>query len=320
VGRPVDIPYNASVAPICPWPWSARRIRRELTAFDPDVLHAHEPFSPSTSLFAIRASAAPVVATFHSGAERARLYDLAAPVLRREARRIDVRVAVSRAAAAFAGRRIGGAFRIVGNGVDVDRFRTATAADLGIDTGRAVLFVGRLDERKGFPTAVAAFERLAREDAGLHLVVVGDGPDRVAVDALPAPIRSRVRMLGHVRNDHLPPITAACHAFVAPSIGGESFGIVLVEAMAAGLPVVASDVPGYDEVVSDGLDGLLVPPRDPRGVAAGLRTVLSDPALAGRLAAAARERAAAFAWPRVAGHLLACYREAIERHRGSRPG
>jgi phosphatidylinositol alpha-mannosyltransferase len=248
------------------------------------------------------------VATFHSGAERSRLFDLAAPVLRRVAERIAIRVAVSRAAARFAGSRIGGAFRIVPNGVDVTRFATAEPADLG--PGTKVLFVGRLDERKGFRVAVEAFGRLAADRPDLHLVVVGDGPERSALGVLPAEIRARVRPLDTVPNAELHPIEAACDLYIGPALGGESFGVVLIEAMAAGLPVVASDIPGYDEVVTHDVDGLLVPPGDPGALARAAGSVLDDPARARRLGAVARTRARVFDWPVVVGQLEALYAEA----------
>ncbi|HEX6132292.1 MAG TPA: glycosyltransferase family 4 protein, partial [Actinomycetota bacterium] len=233
VGRPVDVRFNRANAPIDPRPWSWRRLRAVLGEARPDVVHVHEPFAPSTSLWATLASPAPVVATFHSGVPSSVAYDVAAPVLRRVARRIRVRVAVSRAAATVAARRIGGRFEIVPNGVDVARFRDARPADLG--PGRKLLFVGRLDARKGFPVAVAAFERLARAGGDVRLVVAGDGPDRGAVAALPRTIRDRIAMLGSVPNADVPAIDAACDVYLGASIGGESFGIVVVEAMAAGL-------------------------------------------------------------------------------------
>src|SRR6185436_1217734 len=127
------------------------------------------------------------------------------------------------------------------NGVDVGRWGTAEPADLG--PGRKLLFVGRLDARKGFPVAVGAVERLAPGRDDLRLVVAGDGPERDAVDTLPTLLRARVMMLGAVPNTELPPIHAACDLYLGPSTGGESFGIVVVEAMAAGLPVVVSDTP-----------------------------------------------------------------------------
>jgi phosphatidyl-myo-inositol alpha-mannosyltransferase len=309
VGGPLDVPYNASNAPISPWPATRRAVRRALHAFEPEVVHAHEPLTPSASMFATLASRAPVVATFHSGATRSRLFDLAAPALRRVAARITTRIAVSEAAAAFAKARVGGAFVIVPNGVDVARFASASSADLG--AGRKVLFVGRLDERKGFPTMVRAFERLARDRGDVALVVIGDGSDRAAVDDLPSELRERVRLLGAVPNAEIHPILAGCDVYAGPSVGGESFGVVLVEAMAAGLPVIASDIPGYREVIHHDLDGLLVPPRDPDALASALAAVLDDPALAGRLAAAGKERAAGFDWDVVAGRLEAVYRDAV---------
>lgn len=311
VGRPIDVPYNRSTAPICPSPASARRVGEALRAFEPDVVHAHEPLTPSTSMFAMRGAAragVPVVATFHSGASRALLFDLAAPILRRMARAIAIRVAVSEAAAGFARRRIGGRFRVIPNGVDVGRFRNAEPADL--PPGRRVLFVGRLHARKGFPVAVDAFARLAARFDDVLLVGAGEGEDRRAVTGLPAEARGRVVLLGHVPNADLPPIHAACDLLVAPSRGGESFGIVVAEAMAAGLPVVASDIPGYREVVRDGVDGLLVPPGDPVALAEGCARILSDASLARRLAEGGRARAETFSWDRVVGDLEAAYEEA----------
>jgi phosphatidyl-myo-inositol alpha-mannosyltransferase len=308
VGSPVDIPYNASNAPIDPRPWAVRRLADEFRRFGPDVVHAHEPLTPSTSMWATLASPAPVVATFHSGATRSRLYDLAAPVLRRVARRLAIRIAVSETAAAFARRRIGGAFEIVPNGVDVARFMDAEPADLG--PGTKLLFVGRLDERKGFPTAVEAFAHLAPAFDDLRLVVVGDGPDRDALDAFDPALRARTVMLGAVPNVDLPPISAGCDLFLGTAVGGESFGVVLVEAMAAGLPVVASDIDGYREVVRDGLDGLLVPPRDPGAVAEAAGRILRDRSVAGQLKDAGRQRARTYDWDLVVDELEACYSRA----------
>ena len=308
VGRPVDVPYNASNAPIDPRPWAMRQVRDDLRRFAPDVVHAHEPLTPSTSMWATLTSGVPVVATFHSGATRSRLYDLAAPVLRRIARRIQVRVAVSEAAAAFAGSRIGGAFEIVPNGVEVERFTGARPADLG--PGTNLLFVGRLDERKGFPTAVEAFRHLARTRDDLRLVVAGDGPDRAVLEGLAPELRERITMLGSVPNVDLPPIHAACDLFLGASVGGESFGVVLVEAMAAGLPVVASDIPGYREVVRDGVDGLLVPPRDPAAAAVAVMRILDNAALGERLRAAGVERARTYDWSAVTARLTAIYERA----------
>ena len=311
VGRPIDLPYNASNAPIDPRPWSRYRVREEIRRFRPDVVHAHEPLTPSTSMWAtLEAGRAPVVATFHSAATRSRLFDLAAPALRRFARRLAVRMAVSDAAAGFARTRIGGVFEIVPNGVDVERFAEAVPADLG--PGRKALFVGRLDERKGFPTAVAAFARMARGHPDLRLIVVGDGPDRGVSAALPPAERERVVHVGALPNEEVPAYYRACDLYLGAAVGGESFGMVLVEAMAAGLPVVASDIAGYREVVRDGVEGLLVAPKDPGALAAAAGRILDDPSLASRLGAAGRARALTYDWALVATQIEDIYQRAAD--------
>ncbi|HEY6677962.1 MAG TPA: glycosyltransferase family 4 protein [Actinomycetota bacterium] len=309
VGRPVEVPYNRSTAPIDPRPWSVRPVRRLLLAFRPDVVHTHEPFTPSTSMWAMLSSRAPVVATFHAGAERSLLFDLATPVLRIMARNIDVRIAVSERAAAFARARLGGEFRVVPNGLDVASFAASEPADL--DPGRRLLFVGRFDRRKGFPVAVEAFRLLVERHPDIRLIVAGDGKERAAADRLKPPVRDRVTMLGTVPRDQLPRYFAACDLLVAPSLSGESFGYVLLEAMAAGLPVVASRIPGYDEVVRDGREGFLVPPGNPRAVADAAAKVLDDPALAQTMGHAGRATAARYDWGVVAEEIEAAYREAL---------
>jgi phosphatidyl-myo-inositol alpha-mannosyltransferase len=310
VGRPVDVRYNRSNAPIDPRPWARRAVRLELRRFGPDVVHVHEPLAPSTSMWATLVTTAPVVATFHSAAERSRLFDAAAPLLRRVAARIAIRVAVSASAAAFARERIGGRFEIVPNGTDVSRFADAPAADVG--PGTKLLFVGRLDLRKGFPVALAAFAYLGSRE-NLHLIVVGDGPQRSAVQDLPDGLRARVTMLGVVPHGALPTYHAACDVYLGPALGGESFGMVLVEAMAAGLPVVASSIGGYRDVVRDGVDGLLVPPKDPIALGRAVARILDDGALAERLRAAGRARARTFDWTNVAPRLEAIYEDAVDR-------
>jgi phosphatidyl-myo-inositol alpha-mannosyltransferase len=308
-GTPIEIPYNGSTAPIDPRPWRAGEIRRALRRFGPDVIHVHEPLVPNSSMWAVLVARAPVVATFHSGADRSRLFDAAAPALRLVARRIAARVAVSERAAAVVRARVPGAFRIVPNGIDVRAFAEAAPADLGPD--RKVLFVGRLHPRKGFPVAVDAFARLARSHADARLVVAGAGAEASALGRLPPEPRERVTMLGGVDHRALPAIERACDVFVAPSLGGESFGVVLLEPMAAALPVVASRIPGYDEVLRDGETGLLVPPGDAAALADAAGRLLDDPALADRLAATARERVERYDWEVVAGQLEEIYRSVL---------
>jgi len=315
VGRPVRVPYNGSIAPICPWPSSARRVARGLDEFRPDVVHVHEPLVPGTGMFATRKREEPVVATFHAYADRAIMLSLMAPLLRPVWRRLSARIAVSEAAASFVARRFhGDRVRVIPNGVETEEFARAEPARL--PQGRKVLFVNRLDPRKGFATMVDAFRRLATTHQDLVLVVAGDGPDRGALRRLSPPLRGRVIMLGNVPHDRLPSFHAACDVFCAPATGRESFGIVLIEALAAGLPVVASDIPGYREVVRDGVDGLLTPARDAQAVAAAVARILEDAELSKRLSEAGRETANRYSWDTVAGEIEAVYLDVVSQKRG----
>ena len=308
VGRPIRIPYNESVAPIALSPQAYRSTRTAVARFRPDVVHVHEPFVPGPSMFSAFLSTVPVVATFHAYADRSRLLAAAAPVLRRVWKRLSMRLAVSTAAASFVEGPMGErGMRIVPNGADVEMFASAQPAQL--PEGRRILFVNRLDPRKGFRVMVEAFRELAAERSDAILVVAGDGADRVALRELPIETRSRVVMLGNVPHDELPPYHAAAEVFCAPATGRESFGIVLVEAMAAGLPVIASDIPGYREVVRDDIEGILVPPRDPAALARSLRDVLDDADLAKRLGEGGRQRARRYSWDTVAGEIEDIYRE-----------
>jgi phosphatidylinositol alpha-mannosyltransferase len=310
VGRPIRVPYRGTVAPIAPL--SYRRTRGALTEFRPDVVHVHEPLTPSASMFAALASRAPVVATVHAYLDRSIAMELAAPLLRRVWKRVAVGVAVSEAAASFLRRALPGAvLEIVPNGVDLARFSGAVPrADL--PAGRRILWVNRLDAQKGFPIALAAFSKVLVEVPEATLVVVGEGKDREALKLLTGPVLARVEMRGAVPNEQVPSYLAAGDVFVSPAVGQESFGIALVEAMAAGLPVVATDIPGYREVVSNDVEGLLVPPRDPEALAAGLVRVLGSPELAARLGGAGQERARTFDWPIVVDRLEVLYGRAIE--------
>jgi phosphatidylinositol alpha-mannosyltransferase len=310
VGRPIRIPYNGSVAPVALGPGSARRVREELRSFHPDVVHAHEPLTPSTSMFATLWAEAPVVGTFHAYADRALLFSAAAPILRPVWDRLAARLAVSRAAAEFVELRFGGELvRIVPNGADVDLFAGAEPADL--PPGRRILFVNRLDPRKGFGVMIDAFASIVAEEPEALLVVAGDGAERDAVERLAGPIRERVVMLGNVPHGELPSYHAACEVFCGPAVGRESFGIVLVEAMAAGLAVVASDIPGYREVVRHQVEGLLVPPRDPEDLAEAVVGLLRDRRRAQALGRAGRDRAARYSWDAVVAELESVYGEVV---------
>lgn len=310
MGRPIPVRVNGSVARVCISPRSSRVVRKALETFAPDIIHVHDPLAPSTSMLAVRHANAPVVATFHSYFARdhfeGRVYTAIAPLLRPIWRRIDARIAVSEAALESVCSRMGRAdVQIVPNGADIDVFATARAAHL--PAGRKLLFVGRLEPRKGFPVAVRAFAELAPEYPDLRLVVVGDGAEKHAVNDLPPALRSRVHMMGKVSYEALPTYHQGSDIFISPATGSESFGIVLVEAMAAGLPLVASDIAGYREVARHGKEGLLVTPSDPTALAQGVRVLLDDPAFAARLGDNGYRRSRAFAWDRIIDRLEVVY-------------
>jgi phosphatidylinositol alpha-mannosyltransferase len=305
---------NGSVAPICFSPKSSRVVRRALREFRPDVIHVHEPLNPSTSMLGVLRANAPVVATFHANVPRGTLqstaYAAMTKLLRPVWEKIDVRLAVSEAARQSVCSRMGeGGVRIVPNGANVEVY--ASAAPARLPAGRVLLFVGRLERRKGFPVAVAAFKRLARRHADLRFVVVGDGADRDAVSTLPPDALARVHMLGRVSSEELPGYFRAADIFLAPSTGSESFGIVLVEAMAAGKPVVASDIPGYRDVTRHGVEGLLVPPGDVAAVATAVERLLGDRRLASALGRRGAARARHFAWDSIVDELEEIYADAV---------
>lgn len=313
VGGSVGVPFNASVAPIALDPRVLRRVRRALGDLRPDVVHVHEPVVPMVALAAVTSRVAPTVATFHAWSDDGRLYRAAGPVARRILRRVRERIAVSSAAAAFHAAALGipeGRFRVIPNGVDVERFRgampfTSMAAP-------SLLFVGRLEPRKGLSDLVRAFVLLKADHPDLRLYVVGDGPERDACQALlPTRLRSDMVFLGRVANDELPRIYASATVYVSPARGGESFGIVLAEAMAAGTPVVASDLPGYRSVATDDVNARLVTPGDGPALAAAIGALLTNPARARALAAQASRDVERLDWSQVAAAVRATYLRAL---------
>ena len=322
IGTSTAVPFNGSVAPICVQPRGLHLVRQALLQFQPDIVHVHEPMVPAVSLGAVWFAPVPVVATFHAhcppSLDRS-IYSLAARLLRRTRRRLDVRLAVSRAAAACAASTVRGTVAVVPNGVDIQSFADARPARLG--PGRKLLFVNRLDRRKGFDVAVGAFARLCDRYDDLILVVAGHGPCHRDVDAAPPAVRRRILMLGEVDDAELRSLYAAADVFLAPAIGCESFGAVLLEAMAARRPIVASDIDGYREVVRAGVDALVVRARDTEALADGVTHILDDPALAERLASSARVRAQTFGWDVVTDAVEQAYRTAVatpsRRHEGS---
>ncbi|MEJ2870690.1 glycosyltransferase family 4 protein [Actinomycetospora sp. OC33-EN08] len=311
-GRAVAIPYNGSVARLTFGPVSMHRVRRWLAQGDFDVLHLHEPTAPSLSMLALAVAEGPVVATFHTSTPRSRTMLAFQPVLRPLLERVTARIAVSPLARQVYVEHLGGDAVEIPNGVDVAALATAAAEPLGRPAGsRTVGFVGRFDEpRKGMATLL---ESLVPLDA--RLLVVGRGDTDELRAGLPAALADRVDVLGAVDERTKARALGAMDVLATPNTGGESFGIVVAEGLAAGTPVAASDIEAFRRVLTDpdtGEEaGLLLPPDDPAAWTAGLRALLDAPARRAAYAAAGRRRVRAFDWTTVAAAVLRVYEVAV---------
>jgi phosphatidylinositol alpha-mannosyltransferase len=334
LGRTVGVPANGAVSNTALTPHAVFTLRRELRSGGYDVAHIHEPVVPIVGWDALcSAGELPLVGTFHTYSENVLTNGIAAVPLggRRRMNRLHARIAVSEAAAWTARRFYGGRYRIIPNGVHLPvakadasahgdplgdsespAYASRRGASSNADAGSPqrqlrILFIGQAVERKGLPILLRAFEAL-RDHVPATLTLVGASPEEVAHMMLDG---RGVHALGKVSEQRKLAELARADVLCAPSLHGESFGMILTEAFAAATPVVASDIPGYRDVVRDGLDGQLVAPGDPLALAEALRRLALDPPLRARMASAARQRAERFAWPHVAAEVLDCYEQAI---------
>ncbi len=311
-GRAVGIPYNGSVARLSFGPMSFARVRRWIRDHDFDVLHLHEPTAPSLSMLALMLADGPIVATFHTSTPRSRTLSAFQLVLQPFLEKITARIAVSALARRVQVEHLGGDAVEIPNGVDVDFFRGAEPLGGYPRAGGTVGFVGRYDEpRKGMPVLLAALRLLVDERPDLRLLVVGRGDEDDLRKAAGPVLRDRVDLLGQVDDAAKARALSSVDVYCAPNTGGESFGIILTEAMAAGTAVVASDLDAFRRVLDDGRAGVLFPVGDPGGLACGLREVLDDPNRRADLVAEGARRVAVFDWSVVAGQVLRVYEQAV---------
>jgi phosphatidylinositol alpha-mannosyltransferase len=309
LGRTAGFPANGAVSNLVPVPPGVRAMRRELRDGSYDVLHIHEPVVPLLGWDALCSTAPelPLVGTFHTYSENALTNGIANLLgARRRMNHLHVRIAVSEAAAWTARRFYGGRYRIVPNGVHLGGAGQSGSQDEP-DGPLRILFIGQAVERKGLPVLLRAFEAL-REQVPATLTLVGASQDEVAHMMLDD---RGVHALGKVSESRKLAELARAEVLCAPSLHGESFGMVLTEALAAATPVLASDIPGYRDVVRDGIDGVLTPPGDALALAEALRALALDSAARGRMVASARLRAERFSWPHVAAEVLDCYEQAL---------
>jgi phosphatidylinositol alpha-mannosyltransferase len=308
LGRTLGFKANGAVSNVSITPHGVATMHKELRTGGYDVVHVHEPIAPVLSWIGVDNTRLPMVGTFHVYSQ-SKLSNGIANMLgaRRVLNRLHVRIAVSEAAAWTARRFFGGHYEIIPNGVHVDARRAALAAKRPMGDRLRIVFVGQAVERKGLPLLLRAFEAL-REHIPTELTVIGPTPEELA----PMMLDSRdVRILGKVDDETKRRELEEADVLCAPSLGGESFGMVLTEAFAAGTPVVASNIAGYRDVVRDGVDGVLVPAADARALAEALRDLWEEPERRARMAQAAAEDVKRFAWSRVADEVMEAYKEAI---------
>lgn len=309
-GRAVPVKYNGSVARLKFGPVSAARVRRWLAEGDFDVLHLHEPVAPSLSLLALWAATGPIVGTFHTANLRSRVMLAVQAMLRPSMEKISARIAVSEDARRTLVEHFGGDAVVIPNGVYVDRFASADPRPewQGTPDRPTVAFVGRMDEpRKGLPVLAEAVPAVLAACPGVRFLVLGRGDGDDALAGLDAASRAAVELLGALDDADKAALLRSVDVYVAPHTGGESFGIVLVEAMSAGAPVLASDLGAFRRVLDDGDLGALFPVGDAAGLAAALLGLLADPDRRAGYVRRASSAVRRYDWAVVAEQVLAVY-------------
>ena len=311
-GRAMPVPYNGSVARLAFGPLSTRRVRRWLRDGDFDVLHVHEPSVPSLPLLACWVASGPIVATMHTAIRKSRVLLATQPVLRSALEKIDGRIAVSEAARSTLVEHLGGDAVLIPNGVATRRYRHAETIDGWPGEGGAIGFLGRRDEpRKGLPILLRAFEVLAPGRPGLRLLIGGTGDADEQRGRLPEELQMRAVFLGELSEEEKVRLLHSVDVFCSPNTGGESFGIVTAEAMAAGLPIVASDIPAFRDVLRGGQAGELFVTGDPDDLARVAARLLDDPARRAELSVAALDAVADYDWGIVAQSVLSVYETVV---------
>ena len=306
-GKAVAIPYNGSVARLRFGPATHRKVKKWLADGDFDVLHVHEPNAPSLSMLALQAADGPIVATFHTSTTKSLTLSVFQGILRPYHEKIMGRIAVSDLARRWQMEALGSDAVEIPNGVDVPSIASAPLLDGYPRPGKSVLFLGRFDEpRKGMEVLLGALPALVTAYPGVEVLVVGRGDEEELRERAGA-LAGHLRFLGLVDDAEKASAMRSVDVYCAPNTGGESFGIVLVEAMAAGTAVVASDLDAFRRVLQDGTAGRLVPVGDSQALAEALVDVLSDDEARERYVATATQAVQRYDWSVVARDILRVY-------------
>jgi phosphatidyl-myo-inositol alpha-mannosyltransferase len=311
-GRPVPVPYNGSVARLNIGVMSAARVRRWLRDGEFDVVHVHEAVSPTVSVLTCWIANGPLVATQHVSMEHSKVLTAGARLADTAMEKLSGRIAVSEKARQFMVQHVGGDAVLIPNGVDCAIFAVPEVLPGFPRQGPTLFFIGRIDEaRKGLPTLLAAMPRIIEAHPDVLLLVAGPGHNEEVAADIPAGVADHVRFLGLVSEEDKVRAFRSSDLYIAPQLGGESFGIVLLEAMASGTPVLASDLEAFRLVLREGQDGDLFTTGDSRALADAASALLDDPQRRAQMSQAGLQRARQFDWPVVARDVERVYESVV---------
>ena len=313
LGRSVPLPSGGSIARVSLSWWLYRKVRDLLQKESFDIVHLHEPMAPILPLCVLEFSKSVNVGTFHASYKHTHLYRLSHPIIKRWHQRLDGSIAVSPAAQRYISSAFPGDYKIIPNGIDVDHFSGNAVPFPQYRDGKTnILFVGRLEKRKGLRYLLEAYSQLKWDLPDIRLLVVGPGnPDKESHQILGARGLEDVVFLGKVSYEDLPRYYATADIFCSPATGAESFGIVLLEAMAAGKPLIVSGIEGYSAVVDHGKQGLLFPRKDAGALANSLELLIRDPELRQKLGSKGRQAVEQYRWRRVASQVETYYQDLL---------
>ena len=319
LGRSVPLPSGGSIARVSLSWWLYRKVRALLLREQFDVIHLHEPMAPILPLCVLEFSNAVNVGTFHASHNHQHLYRFSHPIIKRWHQRLHGNIAVSPAARRYVCNSFPGDYEIIPNGIDVDRFSQEVAPWPEYQDDKTnILFVGRLERRKGLQYLLESFSRLKWDLPNIRLLVVGPGnPDSESYRVLGARNLQDVVFLGRVPQQDLPRYYASADIFCSPATGAESFGIVLLEAMAAGKPVVASSIEGYRGVMTEGQEGLFFPRKDSEALANALEFLVRNPEARREMGNRGRLTAQSYRWEVVAGRVEQYYESCLQAANGA---
>ena len=319
LGRSVPLPSGGSIARVSLSWWLYPKVRALLRKEQFDVIHLHEPMAPILPLCVLEFSDSVNVGTFHASYARQHLYRITHPIIKRWQQRLHGNIAVSPAARRYVNNTFPGDYEIIPNGIDFKHFSTNVAPMPQYQDGKInILFVGRLEKRKGLRYLLEAYGKLKWDLPNIRLIVVGPGnPDKESYRVMSSQNLQDVEFVGRVSYDDLPRYYASADIFCSPATGAESFGIVLLEAMSAGKPVVASDIEGFRGVMTHGEQGLLVPKKDSNALAEALGMLARDPELRRKLGGNGNRLAKEYRWEVVAGRVEAYYNTCLKAANGS---